>query len=444
MTKIIGILIGKFIIKFMKLLKYNSSVYPGYIVRKIFPNILSKIKYPDLSIMVTGSSGKGSTTKIITELLKENGYTVTHNVEGSNLINAFTTTIINNCSLGGKVKTDALVFEVDERFLKEITRYISPKYLVINNITRDQPPRQGSFDEVFNEIVKGINDNIHLIVNGDDPITKRFSLYHNGKITYFGINKSTMSFLEAINYTKDYLYCPKCNNKLKFDYYHYGSVGKFECKKCDFKRDNIDYCITNIDIDKKMITINNKFNINIDNYILFNLYNICATFSICDLIGIDKNNIVECLNKNKVDEKIFYEQIIDGRKYVSLNCKAENNATYNLSLIYTALDEETKTIVIGLREISRRYKHFDLSWLWDISFELLRDNNVDKVICAGPYRYDLATRIKYAGIDEKDIIILEDLTNAGSVIKEKTKGTVYGILNFDYVEPFLKTIKEDK
>ena len=444
MTKIIGIFIGKFISKLMKLLKYKSSVYPGYIVRKLFPNILYKIKYPDLTIMVTGSSGKGSTTKIITNVLEENGYTVTHNVEGSNLINAFTTTIINNSTLTGKVKTDALVFETDEKFLKEITKYISPKYLVINNITRDQPPRQGSFDEVFNEIVKGINKNIHLIVNGDDPITRKFSLYHKGKITYFGIDQTDMSFIDSINYTKDYLYCPKCNNKLKFDYYHYGSVGKFECTKCDFKRENIDYSITNINKKDMTITINNEFNINIDNYILFNLYNVCAVFSLCDLIGINKEDIIKSLSKIKVDKKIFDEQVIDGRKYICLNCKAENNATYNLSLLYTSLDTDTKTIVLGLREISRRYNHFDLSWLWDISFELLKDNNIDKVICAGPYRYDFAVRLKYAGIDEKDIIILDNLDNAGPIIKNNTKGSVYGILNFDYVEPFLKAIKEDK
>ena len=100
------------------------------------------------------------------------------------------------------------------------------------------------------------------------------------------------------------------------------------------------------------------------------------------------------------------------------------------------------TIVLGHKEISRRYKHFDLSWLYDINFELLKEANVDKVISTGPDAYDIATRIKYAGIDEKDIIILEKLDNIKEVIEKETKGNVYAILNFDYIEPFKNKIKE--
>lgn len=441
MRKMLSIIIGKTIIKFMKLLGFKSTVYPGYIAKKIYPNILNDIKYPKTTIMVTGSSGKGSTTSMIVKVLSDNNYKVTSNIGGSNLLNAFTTTILNDSKLNGKVNSDILVFEVDERFLKEITKYIKPNYLIINNITRDQPPRQGSFDEVFNEIVKGTYKNTHLIVNGDDPITKKFSLFHKGPITYFGIDKNFMSFTKDILDVKDYNYCPKCNNKLEFDYYHYGSVGNFKCKNCDFKRDNISYEVTNINKDNMSITINKKYKINIDNYILFNIYNLCATFSVCDLIKIKKENIINSLSSISVNKKIFDEFIIDNRKYTVLNCKAENNATYNLSLIYTMLENNKKTIVLGLREISRRYKKFDLSWLYDISFELLNDKSVDKIICAGPYRYDIAVRMKYAGINEEKLIIIEDLTNIKEELKN-TNGDVYGILNFDYVEPFIKGVKE--
>lgn len=441
--KIFSILIGKLVYKVMKLFKYNSSVYPGYITRKIYPNILNGIKYPKLNIMVTGSSGKGSTVKIIKKMLEENGYKVTCN-NGSNLLNAFVTTIIKDCTINGELKTDALVFEIDERFLKEITKYIKPEYLIINNITRDQPPRQENFDAVFEEIKKGILSSTHIIVNGDDPITKKFSLFHKGDITYFGIDKNSMSFDKMINYTKDCLYCPKCGSKLNFDYYHYGSVGKYNCTNCDFERGKIDYSITNINKKDMTITINKKDKIKIDNYILFNLYNICSTYALGSLIGIENKNIINSLNDISMENKIFEEFIVDNRKYVSLNCKAENNATYNLSLIYTMLDNETKTIVLGLREISRRYNHFDLSWLYDISFELLNDKSIDKIVCVGPYRYDFAARLKLAGINKDKIIILSNFDNFKETINNETKGTVYGILNFDYVKPFIDSIKEVK
>ena len=59
----IGTVLGKTIIFVENIFKFNASSFPGRVVLKIFPNYLKKLKYPKLVIMVTGSSGKGSTRK---------------------------------------------------------------------------------------------------------------------------------------------------------------------------------------------------------------------------------------------------------------------------------------------------------------------------------------------------------------------------------------------
>ena len=436
----LGTFIGKSIYKLEKLLKFGGSSFPGTVVLKLFPRYLYKIKFPENIIMVTGSCGKGSTTKIISNMLEENNISVCTNKDGANLIDGITTTIINNVK-GKKLTKDALVLEVDERYLKIVTKYIKPKYLVINNITRDQPPRQGNFDVVFNEILKGIPKDTHLIVNGDDPILRKFSLYHKGEITYFGIEKSKYSYKEHDD-VKDYNYCPKCDSKLEYDYYNYGSVGKYKCPKCDFERDNIKYSITNINYENNEITINKEYKITASSYILSNLYNLVASFAIGDILKIDSNTIISSLSKDKIENKLYEEFTVNNRCYTILNCKAENNSTYNLALIYTAMDKKKKTIVLGHKEISRRYKHYDTSWIYDCYFELI--NKDDYVICTGPNAYDFAVRIKLAGINKENIIVLKDLTNIKETIEEKTKGNVYAILNFDYVKPFKEKIKEEK
>lgn len=436
----VGTVIGKSITKIEKLFKFNASSFPGKVVLKLFPNYLKKIKYPEDIIIVTGSSGKGSTVKLIKEVLEKSNKKVCSNDEGSNLLFGVATAIVNSVKFK-RLDADALVLEVDERYLKLVTKHFKPKFIIVNNITRDQPPRQGSFDIVFNEILKGIPKKTNLIVNGDDPILRKFSIYHD-KITYFGLDKTKYSF-EEMKDVKDYEYCPKCHSKLEYKYYHYGSVGDYKCPKCDFKRDNIEYSINKVDYKNKEITINKEDKIKVNNFILFNLYNIVSTYTICTKLGIDKDIIINTINNSKMNEKIFNEFTVNDRTYTILNCKAENNATYNLSLIYTAMDTNKKTIVLGLREISRRYKHFDLSWLYDIYFELLNTCNVDKVVCAGPYAYDIATRIKYANFNEKDIIVLDDLTNIKETIEKETNGNVYAILNFDYVKPFIDKVKEE-
>jgi UDP-N-acetylmuramyl tripeptide synthase len=434
-----GTFVGKTVFKITKILKHGGSTFPGTVVLKLFPNYLKKIKYPDNIIMVTGSCGKGSTAKLITNILEENGTSVCTNSNGANLTEGIATTIILNVK-GKKLKQDALVLEVDERYLKIITKYIRPKYLIINNITRDQPPRHGNFDIVFNEILKGITKSTHLIVNGDDPITKKYSLYHKGEIAYFGIDKSKYSY-KYHDDVKDYNYCPKCGSKLNYEYYNYGSLGNFKCSKCDYKREDIKYAITNIDYDTNEVTINKEYKIKVSANVLSNLYNVVAAFSISDILKIDSKVIVSSLSKDMIENKLYEEFTVKDRKYTILNCKAENNSTYNLALLYASRDKNQKTIVIGHREISRRYNHFDVSWMYDCYFEILNKN--DYVICAGPNAYDFATRMKLAGIKKENIIVLEDLTNIKKIVEEQTKGNVYGVLNFDYVKPFKDNIKEE-
>ena len=437
-----GTLLGKSVFLAEKLLHYNASSFPGKLVLKVFPNYLKKITYPGLVIMVTGSCGKGSTTRIIADVLRAGGKTVAHNLEGSNLLNGVASTVIHNVSFSGKMKQDVLVLETDERYLKYITKYIQPDYLVINNITRDQPPRQGDFDIVAEEIRKAIPEKTRLIVNGDDPVTRKYSLCTDNPITYFGIDRCFMSYTDDPGDVRDYNYCPRCNTKLDYDFRHYGSVGGFSCPCCGFARKDIDYAVTDIDPSTGEITINNDQKLSANELILFNIYNIAAAYSVLCLCGQDSSQASAAISKAHIEGKIYREIVKKGRKYVALNCKAENNATYNLSVNFAALDPSQKTIVLGLREISRRYEFFDLSWLYDINFELLNNGTVDKIICAGPYRYDFAVRMQLAGFPKDKLIILDDLNNAGRVFDEQTKGNVYGILNFDYINPFIESVNE--
>ena len=62
------------------------------------------------------------------------------------------------------------------------------------------------------------------------------------------------------------------------------------------------------------------------------------------------------------------------------------------------------------------------------------------VIGGGPAGMAAALEAKENGVDK--IIILENLDHAGKVFEEQTQGTVYGILNFDYIEPFINSVNE--
>ena len=76
-------------------------------------------------------------------------------------------------------------------------------------------------------------------------------------------------------------------------------------------------------------------------------------------------------------------------------------------------------------------------------YEMLKKDKIDKFICTGPQKYDLATRLKYAGFDEKKIICFDNLYKAEKIIK-RSSGSIYAILNFDYLDFFNDIMKEEK
>lgn len=435
MKKICAIVIAKLIIFIGNLLGRGSSL-PGKIALKIDKDLFYKLKLPKKIIAVTGSSGKGSTTKLIADVYRKLGFSVIHNESGSNLRNGILTTFLENSSLTGKVKKDIAVIETDERYAKFVFPAIKPKYVVITNITRDQPPRQGNVDLVYNEILQSLTKDMHLILNADDPYLQKFALEHPFKITYYGISKNKHTYKKSSFENLNLVYCPKCNNKLNYNFYHFENIGDYYCSNCELTHPHVDFIVNSIDYENSKITINNKYTVNIPLNMLFSVYNTLSAFSALSLLGINENDITNTFNtiiKPNSNSFCFQE---NNRLIYTLNNKNENSTTFNQSLLFIDRDKNPKTIVIGWKEISRRYNYNDLSWLYDINFELLKKHNIEKVVCVGPQQYDIATRIKLADINPKKIICFENLDDATNYLKTSTKQNIYAILNFDYVKPF--------
>lgn len=433
----ISIIFGKIILFLCKLLKRGSAM-PGELTYRINKNILSYFKMPKITVAVTGSSGKGSTTKIIAQVLRKEGYTVAYNDKGSNERSAIITTLIENSNIFGKVKADICVFEMDERYAKYVFPYIKPNYVIVTNITKDQPPRQGHIDIVYKELLKAIDTSSTLITNADDPYLQKFNYDKKYNTIYYSIDKNKRSYkknkFEVLNITR----CPLCHEELIYDYYHIEDLGSYKCPSCDFKKPDSKYNITSFKDNE--ITINNN-KITLKNNMLYNLYNTLAAYSFLREIGIKEENITKHLNEINKDKKIYNNYTYNNKNVYVLNNKNENASTFNQSVLYTSNDKNEKTVVIGWWQISRRYDFDDLSWLYDIEFELL-NKNTKSFIVAGPQRYDIATRLKYAGIDEKKIKIYKDLYEAKDEIK-KSNTNIYAILNFDYIKPFNEIMEEE-
>ena len=440
MRKFVTIIITKILIFFGQLLNRGSAL-PGGIALRICPNILSMISIPKLSIAVTGTTGKTSTTQLIAKMFESSGFSVSHNISGSNLIGGVATLLLKNVTISGKSKADVLVLEIDERYAKVVFEYFKPSYLVVTNLSRDQLARNGHFDIVFEDIKKVVSDDIHLVLNADDPLVVQLADTHKGEVTYFGVGKHDGVEQEVSMDNLDVCYCPNCHHKLVFDYYHFGNSGNYHCPNNDFARPNCNYEVTRIDMDNEEFEINDKVKIKMQYDALYNIYNNLVVYAIGNLCSIEDEKIIRVLDGFNYQVKRFEKFILDDRNGYILTSKNETPVSYYQSLKYVSKDKSTKTIIVGFLRVSGRYELKDLSWLWDVDFELLDNDTIDKVVCVGPYADELAARIWHAGIDESKLIKVADSNETIDVVTKNTTGTIYAIVYFDMAKELGKMLE---
>jgi len=434
MKNALVLLLSKICLKILKLFGRGSSL-PGKIALKLDKNLMKKFKINSKIIAVTGSSGKGSTSCMLVNTLRDLGYTVAHNIKGSNLKFGIASLLVENSNLKGELNQDYIIFEIDERYCKYVFTDIIPDYLIVTNITRDQPPRQGNVDIVLNDIKKSIPKETHIILNADSPYMQNLVLNLKNDVSYFSVGKNNFSNEKSIYSKLNIYYCPKCNTKLEYDYYNFEENGKFECPRCHMQNGDAICIVTKMDLDKNEITINNKYVISTETKLLFNVYNVAACFTALIKLNVDIEKSVDIISKENLNKKLYSSYTYENRNVYVLNNKNENATTFNQSLNFLANYNDKKTILVGWHNISRRYEFNDISWLYDIDFELLNSYDIDAVLCVGTERYDIATRIKLAGIDLNKIHTFETLKESVEYLN-KTEGNIYSILNFDYVKPF--------
>lgn len=413
--------------------KKDGSVTPGYYASKLNKNILDDLKFPKYVIGVTGSSGKGSTTSLVAHILSKSGYKVVWNKNGSNLYNAAVTLILNHTNPFTKnVNADILLMELDESFISKIFKKNKLTHLVVTNITRDQPARNGFPDLIYEKIASSIDDTTTLIINADDPIVSRLKLT-NKKIITYGIDKTKYDIKKTISNNVDAAYCPKCEKKLKYTFYHYGHIGSYTCPNCKFSARPVDYLATDVDLDKSFMLINDTL-VHLNKNVFFCCYYTLAAYALTKTIEVSENDILRELNEDIIPAKRMKSYRLGKREIEMIESKNENSLSYLQTINYIRETKYKKTIIIGFDNVSRRYAYNDLSWLYDVDFELLNIDSIDKIFCIGRFRYDVYTRLIYAGIDKSKLILIDDENKLLDEVNKKSKGRIITMVCFDMTE----------
>ena len=225
-----------------------------------------------------------------------------------------------------------------------------------------------------------------------------------------------------------------------YEYRQFAHVGKYECKNCGFKRAEPDYRISDLDLEKGTVTINDTDTLQLAFHTIFNAYNVLAAYTIGSLLGIDSKQIVSTLNDYLIKNGRIKRFLIGDKEGTLLISKHENTISYNRNLESVTGKGEDVTLLLIIDDISRKYFTSDTSWLWDISFELLQRENVKKIVVAGKYISDVATRLEYAGVDMDKVVSFKATADAVAYLKDNSEGLLYCLTCFSDEGKLLKEV----
>ena len=353
---ILTLLIGKGLMLFSNIFaKGRGTNMPGAKANRLMPDFIGHFTGidPEKVIFITGTNGKSTANNMIVHALRDSGRTVCSNLEGANMIGGIATALIRNSTLTGKVTTEFFSFEIDERSLAGIYKYIPAKKVCITNLQKDQVQRNGEPDYIVQKFRKVFNDDMTFFLNDGEPRSKSFEDFSD-KVYYYGVDKTQYSFVKDKFYDVT-MPCPKCNDKIYFDYYNVDNVGKFHCAGCDFSsEEKVDFYAQNVDFSECSFDCNG-YRFTVTNKEPFYIFNYALCIAVCTKLGMTNEELQKSFSnfKNISGRMETLKYKTKTLKYIRI--KQENPETLQTALDYIAKDESPKILLMGLEEL----KDFD-------------------------------------------------------------------------------------
>lgn len=368
----ISLSVGKSILWMLRRLGRTGSALPGLVVEKLYKPFLPRTlaQLPKGVIVVTGTNGKTTTAKLIVELFEAQGLRVLTNKSGSNFVRGIITTVVDKATLGGKLDYDIAVLEQDEAHAVHFVAQVKPVGVVALNVMRDQMDRFGEIDtttRLIGKVVKSASD--WLVLNASDRRISNLATDTRQRIIWFGYDQQL---------AKDFV----SDDQL----YHHDQTNYFAAALPDV-------CLMSHRSDSLSV----KLRTGVETFPVklgggHNALNITAALAaleaICPAADLLKTSRVLANFQPAFGrgEKI----ILDNGQQLDIQLiKNPSGFSYALQLL-----KENSYLAVGLAINDAAADGHDVSWLWDVNFEVLKDYKAE-IVCGGTRGLDMALRLKY-------------------------------------------------
>lgn len=382
MRHILTTLLGK-AVRGVARLRGGGSALPGLVIEKLDPGYARRTlqHLPYGVVVVSGTNGKTTTTKMTVELLESQGLRVFTNKTGSNFSRGVTAALLGDVSLRGRLHADIAVLELDEAHAVHFVRTVPPRYALLLNVMRDQLDRFGEIDhtaELLAKIAQATTGT--AVLNREDARVAKLAdkLPHDTTAAYFGLSP-----------------------KLQRTFTHDDTV----TQSTDKKPTALVTLNAFTNSTATFTTCGDTHTTPIALKGIYNIYNATAALSLVAAIMQDELNLPAALTTLAAIEPAFGrgETVIVNGQPVDL-VLVKNPGGFRL-----ALQSFSPTGVATMIAINDNYADGrDMSWLWDVDFTSLATEGV--AITSGVRAYDMALRLGYDDITARQI--LPDLKEA--------------------------------
>ena len=358
-------------VRYAARLRGGGSALPGLFVEKIdrrfVPDTLATL--PRGVVLISGTNGKTTTTKMVVELLESQGLRVFTNRTGSNFSRGVAAALLGDVDSRGRLHADIAVLELDEAHAVHFVDAVPPAYSLLLNVMRDQLDRFGEIDttaRMLEHIAKATTRSI--VINREDPRLLKIAGDIGQDVRFYGID-------------------PSLHDLFPNDDDLHGS------KKTINIPPTTDVILESIKGDATFLIGKKRIKTSLKLEGVYNIFNAAAAIALTRAImgdDIDQTALVGRLSEIQPAFGRGEKLIIDGQPCELVLVK--NPAGFRLGLRSFEPAGYATMIAINDNYADGR----DMSWLWDVDFASLKECGVAEV--SGVRAYDMALRLQYDDI----------------------------------------------
>lgn len=412
--------------KLLRKLHRGGTDMPGKIAMKFDHAILETVSAGMEIIVVTGTNGKTTTSRMLEQAMTASGKDTLCNKSGANLLSGVTAEFCVNADRHGNPKKHYAIVECDEAALKQIVPFLHPKVILVTNLFRDQLDRYGEVMHTLEQIrigVKKVPESI-LCLNADCSLTSSLALDVPNKVVYYGIDTPVGPQTEAA--VSDARRCIRCGTEYHYSYHTYAHLGGFACPKCGYARTEPATAVTAItsvrstgtDVQLKLTGpdgAEERRDAHIALPAIYNVYNAVSAICAYTAAGFPADEIISELAK--VSSSFGRMETFTLGEVPIQMILVKNPAGCNQALEYLNSLSEDFNAVFCLNDNTP--DGHDISWIWDADYENVCGGHMKHVLVSGIRADDMFLRLKYAGLPEEQM----EIVRSNAALIEKLRGS---------------------